>query len=153
MAHKVVCSGLKTSKGTFLIETTTQGLYRIRFPEQCGPIKSRFASGKTAIGDYFKNPANKVAVKLDLSGCTEFEKKVYMTLRRVPAGKVISYGALAKRAGYPGAARAVGSTMRKNRLPIVIPCHRVVRGDGSMGQYSGGVKWKRWLLEHEGVFV
>ena len=64
--------------------------------------------------------------KLDLSGYTPFQLKVYAVLRKVPAGKTVTYGELAKRAGYPGAARAVGTAMRKNRLPIVIPCHRVI---------------------------
>ncbi|MFH1209115.1 MAG: MGMT family protein [Candidatus Omnitrophota bacterium] len=98
---------------------------------------------------YFKDAKTVLKTKLDLSNCTPFEKKVYRMLRRVPAGKVLSYGELAKRAGYPGAARAVGSAMKKNRLPIVIPCHRVISSSGGVGEYSAGKKWKRWLLEHE----
>jgi methylated-DNA-[protein]-cysteine S-methyltransferase len=89
--------------------------------------------------------------KLDLSGYNEFQKRVYRALRRVPSGKTVSYGALAKRAGFPGAARAVGTAMKKNRLPIAIPCHRVIRGDGSLGQYGPGISWKRRLLEQEGA--
>jgi methylated-DNA-[protein]-cysteine S-methyltransferase len=89
-------------------------------------------------------------MKLDLSGRTLFERKVYQVLRRVPAGKVISYGELARRAGYSGAARAVGTAMKKNRLPIVIPCHRVIPASGGFGEYSAGKKWKCWLLKHEG---
>jgi len=80
---------------------------------------------------------------------TPFQKKVFSTLRKVPAGRVITYGELAKRAGYAGAARAVGTAMKKNRLPIVIPCHRVISSDGSLGQYSAGIKWKRHLLKYE----
>ncbi len=86
---------------------------------------------------------------MDLAAHTIFEKKVYRALRKVPTGKVISYGELAERAGYPGAARAVGSAMRKNRLPIVIPCHRVIPATGGIGEYSAGKQWKRWLLEYE----
>ena len=90
------------------------------------------------------------SLTLDLSSYSLFQKKVYLALRKVPAGKVITYGELAKRAGYPGAARAVGSAMEKNRLPIVIPCHRVVPLKGGLGEYSAGKQWKRWLLDHEG---
>ncbi len=72
---------------------------------------------------------------------------------RIPAGKTVSYGELAKRAGYPGAGRAVGSAMRKNRLPIVIPCHRVVPAQGGIGAYSAGKKWKCRLLKHERALV
>ena len=93
-----------------------------------------------------------MTVRLDLAGYTPFQLKVYAALRRVPAGRTVTYGELAKRAGYPGAARAVGSAMKKNRLPIVIPCHRVVKADGLLGQYSAGIRWKRILLEHEEYF-
>lgn len=88
-------------------------------------------------------------MKLDLSGCTLFQLKVYAALRKVPAGKTITYGELAKRAGYPGAARAVGTAMKTNRLPIVIPCHRVIKANGSLGLYSQGVRWKKELLAYE----
>lgn len=87
--------------------------------------------------------------KLDLAGCTPFQRKVYAVLRKVPAGKTITYGELAKRAGYPSAARAVGTAMKKNRLPLVIPCHRVLPAGGGLGEYSAGKQWKRWLLEWE----
>ncbi|HPW65143.1 MAG TPA: MGMT family protein, partial [Candidatus Omnitrophota bacterium] len=89
--------------------------------------------------------------KLDLSSCTPFQKKIYRTLRNVPAGRKITYGDLARRAGHPGAARAVGSAMNRNPLPVVIPCHRVVPATGGIGHYSVGVAWKRFLLSCEGV--
>jgi methylated-DNA-[protein]-cysteine S-methyltransferase len=150
-------SHVKTSQGIFSVKTSAKGLYAVRFPGKntantpgvrlnthrvCKKVRGMIAA-------YFRNPAAKLNLKLDLSGCTKFEKKVYRALRRVPAGKVLSYGELAKRAGYPGAARAVGSAMKKNRLPIVVPCHRVIPAAGGLGEYSAGKKWKRWLLEHE----
>jgi methylated-DNA-[protein]-cysteine S-methyltransferase len=142
---------VKTNRGVFCLEGSGRELCRVVFPGKRQKVK--IAGGaKGAAREfmaYFKDPKTVLKTKPDLSGCTEFEKKVYRALRRVPAGKVLSYGELAKRAGYPGAARAVGSAMKKNRLPIVIPCHRVIPSVGGLGEYSAGKKWKRWLLEHE----
>ena len=87
---------------------------------------------------------------LETLGLTSFRLDVYRALLRVPAGVTVSYGALADLAGHPGAARAVGSAMAENPLPILIPCHRVVRSDGSLGRYGSCDAWKPWLLEHEG---
>lgn len=79
-----------------------------------------------------------------------FQSTVYGALLTVPAGSTVSYGRLAEMAGHRGAARAVGTAMARNPLPIVIPCHRVVREDGSLGQYgAGGPLWKERLLELE----
>ncbi len=84
-----------------------------------------------------------------------FHRKVYKALCKVPAGTTITYAELAKRAGSPGAARAVGQAMAKNPFPIVIPCHRVIASNGKLGGYSGrgGVAAKRALLAREGVFL
>ena len=136
---------VRTCAGIFLLETTARGLYAVRFPKQSGA-----SSGKNNLSHLFNKLRRR---KLDLTDCTPFQLKVYAALREVPAGKTVTYGELAKRAGYPGAARAVGTAMKKNRLPIVIPCHRVVPASGGLGEYSAGVKWKRWLLEHEGCCV
>jgi O-6-methylguanine DNA methyltransferase len=87
---------------------------------------------------------------LESLGLTSFRLDIYRALLRVPAGVTVSYGALAEMAGHPGAARAVGSAMAENPLPILIPCHRVVRSDGSLGRYGSCDAWKPWLLEHEG---
>ncbi|MCX8033493.1 MAG: methylated-DNA--[protein]-cysteine S-methyltransferase [Thermoleophilia bacterium] len=80
---------------------------------------------------------------------TEFAQDVYGTLMQVPPGATISYGELAKSAGYPRAARAVGGLMASNPIPVVIPCHRVIRADGSLGQYGKDNRWKALLLLHE----
>jgi O-6-methylguanine DNA methyltransferase len=76
-------------------------------------------------------------IPIDLEGKSKFQKAVLQAARRIPYGKTASYSMLAKMAGYPRAVRAVGSVMRKNPLPIVIPCHRVIRKDGSPGAYAG----------------
>ncbi len=84
-------------------------------------------------------------------GFSPFQTAVYSALLSVPPGTTVSYARLAEMAGHPGAARAVGTAMARNPLPVVIPCHRVVRGDGSLGEYGcGGPLWKERLLDLEG---
>lgn len=82
---------------------------------------------------------------------TQFMKSVWKTALSVPFGGLISYGELARLAGHPGAARAVGSAMAKNPVAILIPCHRIIASDGSLGGYGGGLAMKKWLIEHEKV--
>ena len=87
---------------------------------------------------------------------TEFAKKVYKVVARVPRGRVFSYAEVAQRAGRPGAARAVGTLMAKNPFSKTkVPCHRVVRSDGRVGNYSGkgGGRKKIELLKKEGVQI
>lgn len=86
---------------------------------------------------------------LDLTGCTEKQKRVYRELMKIGFGKTISYTQLAELAGIPRGARFIGNTMAKNPLPVFIPCHRVIKADGSTGNFSGGVGLKEYLLAHE----
>jgi methylated-DNA-[protein]-cysteine S-methyltransferase len=84
-------------------------------------------------------------------GCTAFEAQVLAALARVPYGQTISYRGLAAAAGRPAAQRAAGSVMARNPLPVILPCHRVVRSDGSLGNYGGDPRWKARLLRLEGA--
>jgi methylated-DNA-[protein]-cysteine S-methyltransferase len=89
---------------------------------------------------------------VDLSSVTPFQAKILRIATKIPRGEARPYGWLAREANAPGAARAVGSTMARNPIPLIIPCHRVVRSDGTIGAYSLGgpeVKWD--LLTHEGA--
>ncbi len=90
---------------------------------------------------------------VDLSLVGPFERRVLEELRRIPRGQVRTYREVARALGFPGAARAVGQACARNPLPLIIPCHRVVRSDGRLGGYSlrGGVPLKRRLLLREGV--
>ena len=89
---------------------------------------------------------------VDLRSVTAFQRMVLEATARIPRGQVRPYGWLARMVGAPGAARAVGSTMARNPVPLIIPCHRVVRSDGRIGAYSlGGPGRKRVLLRHEGA--
>jgi O-6-methylguanine DNA methyltransferase len=88
-------------------------------------------------------------LKLDLSGATPFQTAVWEGLRMIPYGEMRSYDWVAGAIGRPSAPRAVGHACGRNRLPIVIPCHRVIRKDGSLGGYTGGLRIKKRLLEIE----
>lgn len=90
---------------------------------------------------------------LDLSALTTFQRAVLEAARSIPYGEVRSYGWLAGRVGNPQAARAVGQALARNPVPIVVPCHRVIGGDGGLTGFSGGLGMKRRLLEIEGFTV
>ncbi len=89
--------------------------------------------------------------RLDLGRATPFQRKVYRVLWKIPFGKTLSYREVAQAIGKPKAARAVGQAVGKNPFPILIPCHRVIASDGSIGGFSCGVGIKRKLLKHEGI--
>jgi len=103
------------------------------------------------VESYFEGRRVKFSVKVDVARFTPFQQEVLEACRRTPYGQTASYGDLARAAGNPGAARAVGGTMARNPLPLVIPCHRVVRSDGSIGGFSSpdGVEEKERLLRLE----
>lgn len=82
---------------------------------------------------------------------TSFQKKVYTVVKQIPMGEVRTYAWVAKRIGKPKATRAVGTALKKNPFTIIVPCHRVVRSDGSLGAYSLGKDLKKRLLEVEGA--
>ena len=88
---------------------------------------------------------------LYLDACGAFQQRVLRLAFQIPRGKVGTYGALADRLGHPRAARAVGTALARNPFPIIIPCHRAIRADRTLGGYGGGLKMKRALLEMEGV--
>jgi methylated-DNA-[protein]-cysteine S-methyltransferase len=107
------------------------------------------------LDEYFAGRRRRFTVPVDLDGVTaSFRRRAYETLHRdVPYGETVSYGELAVMAGHPGAARAVGSAMATNPVPIVVPCHRVLAAGGKIGGYGGGLGMKRTLLAIEGVGV
>ncbi|MEX3506363.1 MULTISPECIES: methylated-DNA--[protein]-cysteine S-methyltransferase [unclassified Corynebacterium] len=98
---------------------------------------------------YFAGSPKPFDVPLDYTSQPPFTAAVLRELARVGYGEKLSYGQLAARAGQPAAVRAVGNACARNPLPLFVPCHRVVRSDGSLGNYRGGLAAKRWLLELE----
>ncbi len=100
------------------------------------------------LSEYFAGERTNFDLKMYLSG-TEFQKQVWNGLVEIPYGKTISYGELATSLNSPGGMRAVGAANGQNPIPIIIPCHRVIAADGSLGGYTGGLGIKRKLLDLE----
>lgn len=102
------------------------------------------------LGAYFRGELTRFTVPLHTPG-TEWQRRVWDALVRIPFGETISYGQLAERLGNPGGSRAVGLANGQNRVAIVIPCHRVIASDGTLHGYGGGLDRKRALLDHEAL--
>jgi methylated-DNA-[protein]-cysteine S-methyltransferase len=100
---------------------------------------------------YFSGAHTDFTVPLDLRRGTPFQRRVWDELRRIPYGRTVSYRHVAEAIGDSYASRAVGSANKANSIPILIPCHRVVKSDGSLGGYDSGVQIKMRLLELEGA--
>ena len=115
-----------------------------------GKVPRKFSD---AIRAYFKGDIKAIDKLPTATDGTEFQRKVWAGLRKIPAGKTWSYGELAKHVGKPRARRAVGLANGSNPIALVVPCHRVIGADGSLTGYGGGMSRKRWLLRHEGVAV
>ena len=151
-----------TPMGPLRLYFTDRGLTGLEFageeaspaPEHNAPpphLKPLIEAAKRELTAYFEGvPTDFAALTLDPRG-TPFQVRVWQELRRIPWGQTISYGELARRVGNPKASRAVGQANAVNPIPLIIPCHRVIAGDGSLGGYSSGPDRKRWLLRHEGA--
>src|SRR5262249_10989319 len=104
--------------------------------------------GVARVVGWVEAPADPIDLPLDIRG-TAFQERVWHALQQVPAGETITYGQLAERIGAPTSVRAVASACAANNIAVAIPCHRVVRTDGSLSNYRWGVERKRLLLERE----
>ncbi len=126
------------------IDSITQGVNANREEAEFTEVRQTFI-------DYFegRKVEFRFPVDLGLAGGTSFQQDVWEAASRIPYGQLRSYGWLAAEIGRPRAARAVGQALGANRLPIVIPCHRIVRSDGSLGGFSGGLHWKVELIKME----
>ncbi len=162
---------LETPIGTMLIITDRQQRIRaldwLEYEERMLRLLRRYAQKKVfelqegfsstaiheALDAYFAGnftPVNNIPIHI---AGTAFQQAVWQTLRSIPAGTTLSYGALAKKLGRPKAVRAVGAANGANPVGIIIPCHRVIGMDGSMTGYGGGLERKRWLLAHENTGI
>ena len=101
---------------------------------------------------YFRGDLREFKTPLHLLG-TPFQKRVWKELKKIPYGTCVSYSFLAEAIGKPKAYRAVANANASNSLPIMIPCHRVIYADSSLGGYNSGVERKKWLIEHESAFA
>jgi methylated-DNA-[protein]-cysteine S-methyltransferase len=163
-AYDVIDSEL----GPLLAAVTDRGLARISFdpePEHelealarmAGPrvLRAPHALDATRreLDDYFAGRRTAFDLALDLRGLTDFTLRVLTELGQVAYGQTLTYGELAERAGNPRASRAVGMVMNRNRIPIVLPCHRIVGASGELVGYGGGLARKERLLRLEGSIL
>jgi methylated-DNA-[protein]-cysteine S-methyltransferase len=109
---------------------------------------SLFQAIRQQLDAYFRGKLRDFELPLRMAG-TPFQHKVWEGLRAIPYGETISYMELARRIGRLGASRAVGSANGRNPIAIVVPCHRVIAADGTLGGFGGGLDRKEWLLQHE----
>jgi methylated-DNA-[protein]-cysteine S-methyltransferase len=141
-----VLLGLNFSSAKALKESLDESDYRrgfkevVKIPVITELLKDYFSGGISAI--------NAIAVRQP--GAT-FSQAAWKAMRKVRAGKVISYADLAERAGSFAAVRAAGSACAKNSIALVVPCHRIVKTGGALGNYAYGLNKKEWLLRHEGA--
>ena len=103
---------------------------------------------KKELLEYFEGKRRKFGIPLEVEG-TEFQKKVWVEMAKIPFGETMSYGELAEKIGCPKGARAVGLACNKNKIPIIIPCHRVVGKNGNLTGFAGGLDVKAQLLKLE----
>jgi AraC family transcriptional regulator of adaptative response/methylated-DNA-[protein]-cysteine methyltransferase len=161
MANTIRYAAGQSSLGPFVAALSERGLAMVEFGEmnEAG-LRARFPDGdlvedpvslhKTLgqLADLIEHPESDGDFALDLQGST-FELKVWNALREIPAGTTTTYGKIAARVGSPREAREVGEACAANKLAIVVPCHRIVKKDGSISGYRWGVRRKRELLERE----
>ena len=141
---------LATPVGNVEIVTNAGRLRELSFT-RARPTKGNEDRIDREIREYFQGRRTDLRdVPVDLSECTPFQRRVYEATRRIPFGKVATYGQIAKAIGQPSAQRAVGQALGRNPIGVVIPCHRVV-GFDSLGGFTGGLDHKKRLLRLEGV--
>jgi len=160
---------VSTPLGSLRVVAGARGIIAAGFVSEAGP---RPAGGETSVagthgsagsGDPIRQAAAALRayfagerldaldrVPVDLEG-NGFQRRVWRALRGIPAGRVESYGGLARQLGMPEAARAVGLAAAQNPVALFVPCHRLVGSDGALTGYAYGITRKRWLLEHEGA--
>jgi methylated-DNA-[protein]-cysteine S-methyltransferase len=163
-APRIAWQRWTTPIGPLYLAAGREGLIRISYQ----PSKEAFLAGfdpharlvedpqalapyRRQLADYFAGELERFSMPLDLTHLSAFQKRVLTTIARIPAGAVWSYRQVAEAIGKPKAARAVGQALGSNPLPIVLPCHRVIASDGTLGGYAGGLDIKRKLLKIEGA--
>ncbi len=148
--------GVETPLGMVYVTACEEGLVRSTLPTTVPEMLPVDREGSELtkpymdwVRRYFEGDFSMQIPPLAPTG-TRFQLRVWEVTRRIPPGCVLSYGEVALRAGNPRGARAVGGAMSANPVPLFVPCHRVIRGDGDLGGFGGGLPLKRALLGHEG---
>jgi AraC family transcriptional regulator of adaptative response/methylated-DNA-[protein]-cysteine methyltransferase len=149
-----------TTLGPMLVAATEKGVCCLSFNEGEDALRARFPKAElvaggagfralfTEVAAAVEKPGTGQAIPLDVKG-TAFQQRVWEELRRIPPGQTLSYGQLAARLGQPKASRAVGGANGANNIAVLIPCHRVIAADGSLGGYAYGLEIKAELLRRE----
>lgn len=154
---------VKTPIGNLTIEAGNKGLKRIYFPKEVpeprqkndvridsnSKIQSILTRTARQLGEYFSGKRKEFNLPLELKGLPPYHARTLREVSRIPYGETASYGEIADRTGNPGAARAVGNANARNPIPIIIPCHRVIAGNGGLGGYGGRLDRKEFLLRLE----
>ena len=164
MAAELRYTTFNTKMGWLGILDSEKGLLAITLPQpsreqalkqlgddidHAAPSPAEFNDLTTRLELYFEGHEVDFGDRLDLSGATLFQGKVWHQTRLIPYGETRSYAWVAEQLGQPKAVRAVGQALAGNPLPIIIPCHRILSGDGRLGGYSGGLEMKLKLLKLE----
>jgi methylated-DNA-[protein]-cysteine S-methyltransferase len=159
---------IETDRGGLLAFATRAGIVRIAFlaTEDADAVRNEVASRvspriqrapgalddlRAQLREHLGGRRRSLDLPVDLRLASPFAARVLAALRRVPAGRTTTYRELASQVGSPGASRAVGNACATNPVPLVVPCHRVLRSDGAIGGYRGGPDLKRHLLRLEGA--
>jgi methylated-DNA-[protein]-cysteine S-methyltransferase len=153
--------------GELLVAVTPRGLIRLAYNgEEADDVLSELARRvsprvveapaaldrvRRELDEYFEGKRTSFDIPVDWRLHDGFGRRVLKATARIPFGKVLTYGEVAAKAGSPRGSRAAGNALGSNRIPIVVPCHRVVRAGGKIGGYTGGIERKEYLLELEGV--
>lgn len=163
-SHTINAVTIPTKLGLLRVDFTSRGVCRIVFcragasPAAADQRRARRSLGKSRsergklirqLQAYASGKPVRFTAPLDLSAGTPFQRKVWQLLRTIPRGQTRSYAWVAQKIGKPRAARAVGAACGANLIPILIPCHRVIASDGSLGGYSSGLHRKKRLLKLE----
>jgi methylated-DNA-[protein]-cysteine S-methyltransferase/AraC family transcriptional regulator of adaptative response/methylated-DNA-[protein]-cysteine methyltransferase len=163
-AEEIAFSIGESALGAVLVARSTDGVCAILIGSVAAELESdlatRFAYSKLVRNDrklsddlgeilrFIETPSDGLNLRLDIRG-TPFQQRVWEALLRIPPGSIVTYGALANRIGKPGAVRAVANACAANAIALAIPCHRVVRSNGTLSGYRWGVERKRALLARE----
>lgn len=147
---------LTTPLGLIEIKATAQGVCQTIF---CGEeqkvisnVNNITQACQKQLKEYFAGTRKTFNLPMDTQG-TPFQQSVWHCLTDIPFGEVRSYGGIAKALNNPKASQAVGGANGRNPISIIVPCHRVIGGNGSLTGYAGGIERKLWLLKHEGVNI
>jgi methylated-DNA-[protein]-cysteine S-methyltransferase len=158
-------ASLDSPFGELTVAATERGLVRLAFPEEgrdavlerlAARISPRIVEApvpldsiRRELEEYFAGRRRQFELPLDWTLVGPFGRRVLRAASAIPYGRVLSYTQVATEAGSPRGSRAAGNALGSNPIPIVVPCHRVLRSGGALGGYAGGLERKRWLLELE----